>query len=76
MIRKDPFSPKEARIAFLIVQGKSAKEIALDLDISPKTAEHHIANIKHKIEVRKKSELIQTLYEMGFKPHERSLKPT
>lgn len=43
---------RESEIAALIVGGSSNKEIARDLDISPRTVEVHRANIFKKLDVR------------------------
>jgi two-component system, LuxR family, sensor histidine kinase TtrS len=42
----------------LIAQGYSSKEIALQLDISPKTVEFHRANLLRKFEARSATQLV------------------
>nr|MCH9753299.1 helix-turn-helix transcriptional regulator [Alphaproteobacteria bacterium] len=51
-------SNREAQCMRLIASGKTAKEIAVILDISPRTAEHHINNLKYKTSLRTRSELV------------------
>ncbi len=67
-LKEDLLSIQEKKIAYLLVEGKSAKEISFTLNISPKTAEHHIFNIKKKLNVNKKSDVILSLYQRGYKP--------
>jgi DNA-binding NarL/FixJ family response regulator len=45
-------TPAELRVLKLIAQEKTSKEIAAELFISPKTVEHHRANICDKLELR------------------------
>ena len=48
----------------LIKQGKTAKEIASDLDISVNTVNNHIANIYSKTEVRSRIDLLNLFQEV------------
>jgi len=50
-------SPREAEIVNLVDCGYSAKDIGLALDISPRTAERHLANAYEKMGLRSRSEL-------------------
>lgn len=56
---------REAEIIKLIKQGKTAKEIAADLDISVNTVNNHIANIYSKTEVRSRIDLLN-LFQEGW----------
>jgi DNA-binding CsgD family transcriptional regulator len=51
-------SRREMQCLRLIVRGQSAAEIARQLDLSSRTVEHHTENIKMKMNVDSKSELI------------------
>lgn len=51
-------SKREIECLHHTIQGKSAKIIGFELDISQRTVEEHIANIKAKLGVRTKTELI------------------
>jgi DNA-binding CsgD family transcriptional regulator len=53
------FSKREIEVLSLLTRGKTAKEIGLRLDISRRTVEHHIENMKIKSACRTKSELIE-----------------
>lgn len=56
-----PLSKREADCLYHLRLGKSAKETARDLFISPRTVETHLDNIKQKAYVRTKLELISQL---------------
>lgn len=49
---------RESECLFLLIRGKSAKEIALFFEISHRTVEAHIENIKQKMNVATRSELM------------------
>ena len=49
--------------AHLLMQGKSAKEIGLELNLSARTIERHIELVKKKLKCRNKTELIIKLTE-------------
>jgi DNA-binding CsgD family transcriptional regulator len=52
-------SAREYEITRLIVEGKSSKEIANDLGISPRTVEAHRANLFAKLDVNSLLRLIK-----------------
>ncbi|HEX4832314.1 MAG TPA: LuxR C-terminal-related transcriptional regulator [Trebonia sp.] len=52
-----PLSDREQQIARLIAKGRSNKEIAQELYISPATAARHIANIMRKLNVHTRTEI-------------------
>lgn len=54
-------SKRELDIALAIVDGKSYKELALELYVSVFTINHHLKNIYRKLNVKSKSELIALL---------------
>lgn len=55
-------SKREAEYLFHLIHGKTAKEIAQNLGVSPRTVESSINNIKLKIGATSKSELAQKLF--------------
>lgn len=57
---------KEHECLFLLVRGKTASEIALMLNVSKRTIETHIENIKNKFGCTKKSELIEKAIAVGY----------
>lgn len=57
------FTQREEEVAKLCLRGKTSKEIARILAISNRTVEHHLINLKTKLNVQNKSELIEALFE-------------
>ena len=53
----DKLSAREREVLDCLVEGRTSKETALMLDISPKTVDVHRANILHKMNVRSVGEL-------------------
>jgi DNA-binding CsgD family transcriptional regulator len=53
----DELTPAEARVAALVADGLSNKEVAAALVVSPKTVEAHLGRIYRKLEIRRRSEL-------------------
>ncbi|TVQ21682.1 MAG: LuxR family transcriptional regulator [Spirochaetaceae bacterium] len=60
-IRRYGISPRETQIVALILSGRSQKEIAGELGISPRTAESHLYRIYRKCEVGNRVELLNTV---------------
>ena len=52
------FSKQEVKCLRLLVAGKTIKLIGQHMDLSPRTVEYYLMNIKHKLNVKTKSELI------------------
>jgi len=50
-------TPQELHIAGLVAQGKSNKEIAAAIYLSPKTVEYHLANTFRKLDIHSRAEL-------------------
>ncbi len=59
-------SHREMQCLQLLVQGKSAKMIAYTLKLSTRTVEHYLENIKMKLNVYSKNELIEVAIKNGF----------
>src|SRR5687767_9455524 len=57
-------SLREAEIIRYLTRGKTAREIAETTSLSRRTIEHYIENIKIKLKVKKKSELIEKALEL------------
>jgi predicted ATPase/DNA-binding CsgD family transcriptional regulator len=49
--KTDPFTPREIEVLRLLAEGRSDKEIAVTLFVSPRTASSHVANILMKLDV-------------------------
>ncbi len=52
------FSEREKDVIELLLQGKSNKQIALDLGISTRTVEFHLGNIFNKLGVGSRTEAV------------------
>lgn len=61
-----PLTEKQENCLFLLIRGKTIKEAAKILDISPRTVECHIDAIKIKLGCQYKSEVIEKAIEKGF----------
>jgi DNA-binding CsgD family transcriptional regulator len=57
----DGLGHRERQVASLAAAGRSFKEIAKDLGISPATVNNHLANIYRKLQVRNRAELVTLL---------------
>jgi DNA-binding CsgD family transcriptional regulator len=51
-------TPREAEVLALLAEGRSTREIAARLYVSPKTVERHIANLAAKLGVGSRSQLV------------------
>jgi|GEM_PF-1282064 len=58
-----PLSEREKDVARILLQGKSNKQIALELGISNRTVEFHLKNIYTKLDVASRAEAILKLTE-------------
>lgn len=57
--RFDRLSPREREVVNLMVEGRSTKEIAYQLGLSPKTIDVHRANSMSKLEVDSVAEMVR-----------------
>lgn len=62
----EPLTHREIEVVKLIAEGKSAKEIAKLLYISIPTVRTHSHNIKKKLKVKKKADMIKYAIRKGF----------
>jgi PAS domain S-box-containing protein len=53
--------PRDREVAILVCEGRTAKEIARLLNLSPRTVEAYLARIKHKLAVRNIAELVSRI---------------
>ena len=56
--RMTPLSPQESLILPLLAEGKTNKEIALQLRLSDKTVKNYLANIFDKLHMKRRTEVV------------------
>jgi len=61
-----PLTDKQENCLFLLVRGKTIKEIAKILNLSPRTVEDHLDGIKTKLGCHYKSEIIEKAIDSNF----------
>jgi DNA-binding CsgD family transcriptional regulator len=59
----DELTPQELKIALLVAQGLTNREVAASLFLSPKTIEHHLSAIYRKLDVKSRTQLARLLAE-------------
>ena len=57
----DELTPQELQIALLLAGGKTTRETAAALFLSPKTVEYHLRHVYQKLGIHSRDELAQTL---------------
>jgi DNA-binding CsgD family transcriptional regulator len=57
----DELTPQELHIAHLLAAGKTTREAAAALFLSPKTIEYHLRHVYLKLDIHSRDELAQTL---------------
>jgi DNA-binding CsgD family transcriptional regulator len=57
-------SGRERQVAALVVAGLTYKQIGGRLFISPKTVEHHVARMRHRLDCGSRSDLLARLREL------------
>jgi DNA-binding NarL/FixJ family response regulator len=62
----NPLSERERQVLQLVARGHTYKEIGVDLEISPKTAENHVRNILGKLHLSRRSDLVRYAVEHGL----------
>ena len=67
-IRSLGLTPRECEILELLASGRSTKEIARQLDISPNTAKTHLARVYEKLEVQRRIQAVQKARELALIP--------
>jgi DNA-binding CsgD family transcriptional regulator len=59
----EDLTPSELKIALLVAQGMTNREVAASLFLSPKTVEHHLSHIYRKLDVRSRTQLARLFAE-------------
>jgi len=60
------FSKREAECMVYLLKGKSSKNVAKKLKLSPRTVEYYIENMKKKLKCRTKFELVDLVMDSDF----------
>ena len=61
-------SPRELEVLKELAAGRSNKEIALALDVSPNTVKTHVARLFEKLGAKRRTEAISRARELGLLP--------
>lgn len=67
-IRSMGMSPRELEVLELLAAGKSNKEIAGKLSVSPNTVKTHVARLYEKLEANRRTEAVMRARELGVIP--------
>lgn len=67
-VRSLGLTPRECEILELLASGRSTKEIARQLEISPNTAKTHLAKVYQKLEVQRRTQAILKARELALIP--------
>jgi LuxR family transcriptional regulator, transcriptional regulator of spore coat protein len=60
------FSPRELAVLRLVAHGFSAKQIAIQLKIAPRTVEHHIDHARAKTNAVNRTHMIARVLQTGL----------
>jgi DNA-binding NarL/FixJ family response regulator len=65
-IRKEVLTPRERQVLQLIAEGKSTKEVAVQMGVSTKTGESHRARLMEKLGIHKTADLVRYAVKHGL----------
>ncbi len=63
---EDPLAPRERQVLQLVAEGKTSKEIAALLDLTPKTAESYRSRIMEKLDIHDTAGLVRYAIRHGL----------
>jgi LuxR family transcriptional regulator of spore coat protein len=72
MLELDPvngmplLTAREQQVLELVAQGLSAKEVAQEIEIAPRTVERHIENVRLKTRARNRTHMVTLALEAGI----------
>jgi DNA-binding CsgD family transcriptional regulator len=61
-------SARELAVLKALADGRSNKEIAIELDVSPNTVKTHVAKLFEKLEAKRRTDAINRARELGIVP--------
>ncbi|HEY7641876.1 MAG TPA: LuxR C-terminal-related transcriptional regulator [Steroidobacteraceae bacterium] len=67
-VRSLGLTPRECEILELLAAGRSTKELARQLGISPNTAKTHLASVYQKLEVQRRTQAVHKARELALIP--------
>ena len=62
-------TPRELQIAELLAEGRTTREVAAALFLSPKTVEYHLRHVYTKLDITSRAELRERLPDVTQQPH-------
>jgi DNA-binding NarL/FixJ family response regulator len=62
----DPLTPRERQVLQLVAEGKTSKEIAVLLELTPKTAESYRTRIMEKLDIHETAGLVRYAIRQGL----------
>jgi DNA-binding CsgD family transcriptional regulator len=54
-------TPQELQVALLLAEGRTTREVAASMFLSPKTVEYHLRKVYAKLGIRSRAELAAAL---------------
>ena len=60
------FTRREAECLYYLLRGMTITATAAQLDLSPRTVEFYVKNMKRKLHVKTKYDLVECLHEVNF----------
>ena len=61
---------RELEVLMLVIDGRSSKEVALQLFVSKRTVDFHLANVYHKLNVSNRVQAFRRAASLGMIPFE------
>jgi DNA-binding CsgD family transcriptional regulator len=58
---REQLTPQELQIARLVAEGKTNRDVAATLFVTPKTVEFHLTRVYRKLEIHSRSELVRRM---------------
>jgi DNA-binding NarL/FixJ family response regulator len=59
--QRNTLTPQELQVALALAEGRTTREAAAKLYVSPKTIEYHLRNVYDKLEIRSREQLAGAL---------------
>ena len=67
---RDELTPQELQIALLLAEGRTTREAAAAVFLSPKTIEYHLRHVYQKLDIHSREELARALGDVSADPVE------